>query len=96
MKERIWHVYLLRCADGSLYCGVSTDVEGRIRQHNGPVRLAACVACPDQGSALRLERKIKALPKREKLKFLREKGNMPCIRDAAPELPGGNDSAPPA
>ena len=39
---------------------------------------------------------IKALPKREKLKFLREKGNMPCIRDAAPELPGGNDSAPPA
>ena len=108
MKERIWHVYLLRCADGSLYCGVSTDVERRIRQHNGeltggarctrarrPVRLAACAACPDQGSALRLERKIKALPKREKLKFLREKGNMPCIRDAAPELPGGNDSAPP-
>ena len=35
MKERIWHVYLLRCADGSLYCGVSTDVERRIRPHNG-------------------------------------------------------------
>ena len=38
----------------------------------------------------------KGAAKKGKLKFLREKGNMPCIRDAAPELPGGNDSAPPA
>lgn len=84
MTERIWYVYLLLCADGSLYCGVSTDVERRVRQHNGelsggarctrarrPVRLAACAPCPDQGTALRLEREIKKLPREKKRDFMR-------------------------
>lgn len=87
MTARIWYVYLLLCADGSLYCGVSTDVERRVRQHNGeisggarytrarrPVRLAACASCADQREALRLERKIKALPRAEKLHFMQGLG----------------------
>lgn len=85
MAERNWYIYLLLCADGSLYCGVSTDVERRVRQHNGelpggakctrarrPVRLAARAVCADQGEALRLERQVKALPKAEKLGFVRQ------------------------
>ena len=84
MTDRTWYVYLLLCADGSLYCGVSTDVERRVRQHNGelsggarctrarrPVRLAACAPCADQGTALRLEREIKKLPREKKLAFMR-------------------------
>ncbi len=30
-----WAVYLLRCADNSLYCGITNNVEKRLRQHNG-------------------------------------------------------------
>ena len=83
MKDQVWHVYLLICADASLYCGISCDVARRLRQHNGelpggarytrtrrPVRLAACAVCNDHGSALRLERLIKKLPKGRKLDVL--------------------------
>lgn len=79
-----WHVYLLRCADDSLYCGVTTDVARRLAQHNGllpggarytrtrrPVRLEACRACSDRSQALRLEARIKKTPRREKSLLLR-------------------------
>ena len=82
----VWQVYVLVCADGSLYCGVSTDVERRVRQHNGllpggakytrgrgPVSLLAAVACPDQPTALRLEAAVKKARGRErKLRVLHE------------------------
>lgn len=79
-----WYVYLLECADGTLYCGVTTEPERRVAQHNGvlpggakytrsrrPVRLAACVARPDQSAALRLEDVIKKTPRRNKIARLR-------------------------
>ena len=78
-----WHVYLLRCADDSLYCGITTDVTRRLAQHNGllpggarytrarrPVRLEACRACADRSQALRLEARIKKTPRREKCLLL--------------------------
>ena len=37
LKKRVYsqrYVYLLRCKDGSLYCGISTDPEARLKQHN--------------------------------------------------------------
>ena len=55
----MWYVYLLRCADATLYCGVTTDMERRLREHNAgsrgakytrarrPVELVCCVAQPD-------------------------------------------------
>lgn len=83
MSCRQWSVYLLRCADGTLYCGVTTDVERRLAMHNGqkpggarytrgrrPVSLAACAEGLDRGAALRLEAKIKRLPRAEKLAAL--------------------------
>ncbi len=36
-----WHVYIVRCADGTLYTGIATDVARRIEEHNGSDRLAA-------------------------------------------------------
>ena len=33
--SRQWHVYLVRCADGTLYTGVAIDVAARVAQHNG-------------------------------------------------------------
>lgn len=79
----IWHVYLLECRDGTLYCGITCDLERRVAQHNGllaggarytrgrrPVRLAASRPCADKGAALRLERAVKARPRAQKRLFL--------------------------
>ena len=64
----MWYVYLLRCADATLYCGVTTDMERRLREHNAgsrgakytrarrPVELVCCVAQPDASSACHAER----------------------------------------
>jgi putative endonuclease len=70
-------VYLLRCADGSLYCGWSTDPERRLGQHQRgvasrytsrrlPVELVWTRECEDRSDALRQEAAIKRLPAVEK------------------------------
>jgi len=72
------YVYLLRCADGSLYCGWTVDVEQRLAAHLGgrasrytaarlPVRLAAAWELEDASAARRMEWRIKQLTRREKL-----------------------------
>jgi putative endonuclease len=33
-----WHVYVLQCADGSLYTGITTDLERRVIEHNNPLK----------------------------------------------------------
>jgi putative endonuclease len=66
-------VYLLRCADGTLYCGWSTDPERRLRQHQAgtasrytrarrPVELVWSRECADRSDAMRQEAVIKRLP----------------------------------
>lgn len=75
-----WHVYLLKCADGTFYCGIARDLEARLAQHNGqepggarytrgrrPVYIAAQAGGLSHSQALRLEAKIKKLPKQAKL-----------------------------
>ena len=70
-------VYLLRCADGSLYCGWSTDPERRLRQHLAgtasrytrrrlPVELVWWRECATRSDAMREEARIKRLSAREK------------------------------
>jgi predicted GIY-YIG superfamily endonuclease len=65
-----WVVYLLRCGDGSLYCGTTNDLDRRIAAHaggtgakytrgRGPVELAAWAACADKSAALKAERAVK-------------------------------------
>lgn len=75
-----WTVYLLECADGTLYTGVSRDMSRRLRQHNGelaggpkytsgrrPVRLLWSEAAVDRSLAQAREAAIKKLPRAEKL-----------------------------
>jgi putative endonuclease len=74
-------VYLLRCADGSLYCGWTTDVPRRLDAHNAgrasrytrsrlPVALAWSCAVADRTAARREEARIKSLPRAEKLALI--------------------------
>ena len=74
-------VYLLRCADGTLYCGWAVDVERRLAAHNAgrasrytrsrlPVELAWSQAQPDRTAARREEARIKALPRAGKLELI--------------------------
>jgi len=87
---RDWHVYLIRCGDGSLYTGVAVDVERRLGQHRtqaasgakylrgrGPLELVYRRAVGDRGAALRVERRIKRLPRAHKERLV--------ARDAAVE-----------
>ena len=78
-------VYLLRCADGTLYCGWSTDPERRLRQHQAgtasrytrtrrPVKLVYTREFATRSEAMREEVRIKRLPAREKRRlWLRER-----------------------
>jgi putative endonuclease len=70
-------VYLLRCADGTLYCGWSTDPERRLRQHQAgrasrytrrrlPVELVYTRKFETRSEAMREEIRIKQLPAAEK------------------------------
>jgi UV DNA damage endonuclease len=72
-----WFVYILRCADGSLYTGITNDLERRLRQHNAatasrytrsrlPVTLIYQESQPDKSAALKRELEIKALSRKAK------------------------------
>jgi putative endonuclease len=74
----VWHVYLARCADDTLYCGIARNVSERIAAHDagkgarytrgrGPLQVLATQRCRDHGLALRVERAVKALPRTDKL-----------------------------
>jgi putative endonuclease len=73
-----WFVYVVRCRDGTLYTGISRDVDARVAKHNQgkgarytrgriPVTLLHSERKSSQGAALRREAAIKALPRRHKL-----------------------------
>jgi UV DNA damage endonuclease len=77
-----WFVYMLRCADGAIYTGITKDVKRRCQQHkNGkasrytrsrrPTKLVWHEAQPSRSSALKREAAIKAMTRREKLAMIR-------------------------
>jgi predicted GIY-YIG superfamily endonuclease len=76
-----WWVYLLRCGDGTLYCGIALDLEARLQQHRegkgakytrgrAPLELVYREACASRPAALRRERAIKRLSRSAKLRLL--------------------------
>jgi predicted GIY-YIG superfamily endonuclease len=76
-----WFVYILRCRDGSLYTGISTDVDQRVATHNAgrgarytrprlPVSVVHLERKRSRSTALRREAAIKALSRAEKLNML--------------------------
>ena len=77
----IWWLYLLRCGDGTLYCGIALDVEARLKQHQegkgakytrgrGPLEVVYREGCLSQTEALRRERAVKRLSRAAKLRLL--------------------------
>ncbi len=79
----MWYLYILRCGDGSLYTGITTDVEKRLEAHRsgkgakytrgrGPLELVYSEACGDHSVALKRELEIKALPREEKLRLIQK------------------------
>ena len=75
----MWFVYIVRCADGTLYTGIARDVERRIEEHNSndqlaasytrsrrPVALAYKEAVETRSAALKREYEIKQLTRSEK------------------------------
>ena len=78
---RAWFVYLLRCGDGSLYTGITTDPISRVRVHNAgrgarytrgrlPVLLVHVERAADRSAALRREAAIKKLSRSRKERLL--------------------------
>jgi putative endonuclease len=74
-------VYLLRCADDTLYCGWTTDVDRRLAAHRSgsasrytrsrrPVELAVVIPVADRSAALREEARIKRLTRDAKLRLI--------------------------
>ena len=79
--DKQWKVYILRCGDGSLYTGVTTDVAARLEAHRSgrgakytrsrlPMELVYTEDCPDKVTAFQREWQIKHLTREEKLKLL--------------------------
>jgi putative endonuclease len=88
-----WSVYLARCADDTLYCGIARDVAARIAAHErgrgarytrgrGPLVLLATRRCRDQGSALRIEHAIKRLSRPAKLALAADPGRLQAFARA--------------
>lgn len=78
-----FYVYLLRCADGTLYTGYTDDPVRRTKIHNAgkgakytrarlPVELVYQEACADKSAALRREYEIKRLTRVQKLKLIEQ------------------------
>lgn len=77
LNKDIWSVYLVRCSDGTLYCGISNDVLKRVLKHNSgngakytktrrPVVLIYQKKIGTMGEALKKERQIKKMNKKAK------------------------------
>jgi putative endonuclease len=86
-----WVVYLLKCSDGSLYCGITNDMESRLSKHNSgkgakytrsrmPVELVGVSGEMNKNDALKLEYRVKHTQAREKLSVL-ELGNTICAAE---------------
>jgi putative endonuclease len=83
-KRDEWVVYLLCCSDGSFYTGATNFIERRLGEHNRgtaskytrsrrPVTLMASTGAMSRSEALRMERKIKKLPRAKKIAGLATK-----------------------
>ena len=88
MAESVpWSVYLVRCRDNSLYCGISNDVARRVAAHTagtgarytrsrGPVALVWCMEVADKSAAMSVEMIVKRMGKAEKERMVAEQSGM--------------------
>ena len=88
---QVWSLYLLRCKDGSVYTGITTDVERRLRQHDsgdrgakylrgkGPVKLLYQREIGDRSLASRLEYQVKRFSRTDKEDLVKLSGEIEDI-----------------
>lgn len=80
-NKNSWVCYLLQCADHTLYCGITNNLEKRLAAHNAgegakytrgrtPLQLVYAEPCADKSAALKRELQIKRMPRSEKLALL--------------------------
>jgi putative endonuclease len=86
-NSNIWRVYMVRCSDGTLYTGITNDLEKRIEAHNSgkdgarytrsrrPVTLVYSEQAGTKSEAASLEYRIKKLPRAKKKELVKEKYN---------------------
>ena len=76
-----YYLYILRCGDNTLYTGIAADVDKRLAVHRtgkgakytrgrGPLTVVYREKCDDKSAALRREREVKALSRKEKLALI--------------------------
>ncbi len=92
MNKKKWVVYLVRCSDNSLYCGISNDYKSRLIEHKSgkgakytrsrrPVKLVGISPEMTKSEALKLEYRIKQLPANKKIsKLKREENGMAILK----------------
>jgi predicted GIY-YIG superfamily endonuclease len=89
--RRAWCLYLVRCADGTLYTGITNDLQRRLGQHNNgtasrytrsrlPVELVYREGCRNKSGALKKECRVKALARKAKEAYIAAK-NIRCRRE---------------
>jgi len=84
MSNSLYYVYIVRCADGSLYTGITTNLTRRLRQHNGeirggakytrskrPVEIVYTQLAENRSLASKEEYRIKQLSRKQKLSLIR-------------------------
>lgn len=78
-----WLVYMLLCADKTIYTGATNNIERRLKAHNSgrgakytrsrlPVKLLCTIDCDNKSSALKLEYKIKQMSRKQKLELVEQ------------------------
>ena len=107
LTKNKFFVYLLRCCDGTLYCGITNDLERRLRTHNAgkgsrytrarlPVLLAYAERAKSKSAALKREYKIKSYSRARKEKLVNASSAQLPDRDIqAPNIqaPNAGDAA---
>ena len=82
--DKRWFVYILECGDGTLYTGITDDVQRRLQVHQsgkgakytrgrGPLKLRYQEECESYSHALRREIQIKRLTRQQKIELITEK-----------------------
>ena len=86
-----WFVYMMQCADASLYTGITIDLERRMREHNDirkgakytrarqPIVLAYTESAENRSAALKREAALKKLPRKEKLLLIHKESRQKDI-----------------
>lgn len=86
----MYYIYLLRCADQSLYTGITTDVKRRFQEHQGstkkgakyththiPIEIVAVWSCDNRSQASKLEYWMKTLTKKQKENIIKSNSCLP-------------------